>query len=267
MCWMIFAWCLFVGVAAVTVFSKKFRSYTMGLTAFLLTLAVIPCLPASGSPLRTQPVKQIVYQFDDYRHLELVGHACEGAIYYVDRKRRIRTSYMEQFARVFLPPIVHADNDGDFIFLPLDDASSVAVSRDHGRTFKYARWVGGRYFDVREIDAVTIWKRQAYVTLKDGRLFMTSKPFGDRWGLDIIEVHDQLPATTLAERPQFQDLEKSVPEIEGYRGWSEMRCDPDLKGEPIETAGTRWNRFQRQVSDVLARTIALPVTWAVEYFG
>lgn len=41
-----------------------------------------------------------------------------------------------------------------------------------------------------------------------------------------------------------------------------MHCDPDLEGEPIETRGTRWNRLQADVLDLLGRSVALPVTWA-----
>ena len=42
-----------------------------------------------------------------------------------------------------------------------------------------------------------------------------------------------------------------------------MRCDPDLEGEPKQTAGTRWNAFQLAVLDGLGRTVARPVTWVV----
>ena len=191
-------------------------------TAFL----VIPLLCACAASADTPPT-QIVYRFDDHRYLTLTGHRCEGAISYVDTKLGIRTQYIEQYGRVFLPPISHADDDGDYIFIPYSDASGIAVSKDHGKSFKSARWVGTRPY-VEEIKKVVIVNRQAFIELKDGRLFMTSKPFGKGWGMMVIDPVNHLPTTVFSERPEFQDLPTKIPEVKDYRGWTQMRCDPDL---------------------------------------
>lgn len=171
---------------------------------------------------------QIVYRFDDHRYLTLTGHRCEGAINYVDEERDINTPVMEQFARAFLPPITHADDDGDFIFIPNHAISAFRVSKDHGKTFKTARWVGLIEFGTEAVAQVTVVNRQAFIELKDGRLFMTSKPFGKGWGMMVIDPVNHLPTTVFSERPEFQDLPTKIPEVKDYKGWSEMRCNPDL---------------------------------------
>ena len=234
--------------------------------AGLATSALIPWLPSSHAEPPRKPSTQVIYRFDDHRHLELTGYDCEGAIYYVDEKRGIRNSYMDQFARVFLPKIVHADNDGDFIFMPYSDASGFAVSKDHGRTFQEARWVGDG-FHARRIKSVTVIQQQAFIEFKDGRVFMTSKPFGDGWGMNVIDPVNHLPTTVYKRLPEFQNLPTTVPEVKDYKGWSQMRCDPDLEGEPKQTSGTRWNAFQLAVLDGLGRAVARPVTWLLEAAG
>lgn len=193
-----------------------------------LTIACVAVsLLCACSVSADQGPTQIVYRFDDHRYLTLTGHRCEGRIDYVDEKRGIDTPVIEQFARVFLPPITHADNDGDFIFIPYDDISAFRVSKDGGKTFQKARWIGSRYFGDEDVKQITVVHRQAFVELKDGRLFMTSKPFGKGWGMGVIDVKNHLPTTIFKHRPEFQDLPTEVPEVKDYKGWTEMHCDPD----------------------------------------
>ena len=254
------AWTLALAVACAVLARGWLKRPARLLAAALAIVGLIPLLPASHAEPPRKPSRQIVYRFDDHRHLELEGYACEGAIDYVDTKGGIRTRVMHQFARVFLPRIVHADNDGDFIFIPYDDVSAFQVSRDHGATFEKARWVGSRYFGVEEITALTVVNQQAFIETKDGRLFMTSKPFGEGWGLDVIDVVNKLPQTVYRELPEFQNLPRKAPKVKDYTGWTEMHCDPDLEGEPRVTPGVRWNRLQGEVLDLLGRSVALPVT-------
>ncbi|WP_222105127.1 hypothetical protein, partial [Denitromonas halophila] len=89
----------------------------------------------------------------------------------------------------------------------------------------------------------------------------TSKPIGQYWGMEVVDAKNVLPETTLRDQPEFQNLPTTIPEVKDYQGWSQMRCDPDLEGEPKQTSGTRWNAFQLAVLDGLGRTVARPVTW------
>lgn len=261
--WLIPVWTLTLAIATAFIVRGRLRTPGRLVAAVLFIAGMLPLLPASTTPPPRKPATQIIYRFDDHRHLELEGYACEGAIYYVDTRRGIRNAYIDQFGRVFLPRIIHADDDGDFIFMPYSDASGFAISKDHGRTFEEGRWVGTRYFGVEEIIRVTVVNQQAFIETKDGRLFMTSKPFGEGWGMNVIDVVNKLPQTVYRELPEFQNLPKKVPKVQNYAGWTEMHCDPDLEGEPIETLGTRWNRLQAGVLDLLGHSIALPVTYVV----
>ncbi len=227
----------------------------------LALVTLLPWLPSSHAQQPRKPSTQVVYRFDEHRYLELVGYGCEGAIYYVDPRRNIRNPYIEQFGQVFLPRFVHADKDGDFIFLPLDDISGFSISKDQGKTFEDARWVGLIDFGVREVKAITVVNRQAFIETRDGRLFMTSKPFGKNWGYLVIDTKNHLPNTIYAERPNFQNMPTKVPPVKDYKGWTEMHCDPDLEGEPIPTLGSRWNAIQQDVAAFLGNTVAWPVTW------
>lgn len=264
--WLISAWTLAFGGTLGLLARGKLKRPAQLCAAVLALGGLVPVLPSSHATPPRQPATQVIYRFDDHRHLEMVGHACEGAIYYVDTKRGIRNSYIDQFARVFLPRIVHADNDGDFIFMPYSDISGFAVSKDHGETFNEVRWAGTRPY-VEEISAITVIHQQAFIETKDGRLFMTSKPFGKRWGLRVIDVANELPETVYRDLPEFQNLPRKVPAVKNYTGSTEMHCDPDLEGEPIKTFGTLWNRLQGDVLELLGHTVALPVTLLARVFG
>ena len=123
-------------------------------------------------------------------------------------------------------------------------------------------WAADFFAD--RIKAITVVNQQAFIEFKDGRVFVTSKPFGDGWGMLVVDPVNHLPTTVFSERPEFQNLPTTIPEVKDYKGWSQMRCDPDLEGEPKQTTGTRWNAFQLAVLDGLGRSVARPVTWTVE---
>ncbi|QID16262.1 hypothetical protein G3580_00655 [Nitrogeniibacter mangrovi] len=256
-------WTLVLAVACIALGRHLFRPPARLAAAALAILALIPWLPSSHAEPPRKPSTQIVYRFDDHRYLELVGYRCEGAINYVDEKRGIHTPMIDQFARVFLPPIMHADDDGDFIFIPYHEPSAFRVSKDHGKTFRDARWVGIIDFGSENIKQITIVNRQAFIETKDGRVFMTSKPFGKGWGMLVVDPVNHLPSTVFSERPEFQDLPTEVPEVKNYKGWTEMHCDPDLQGPPKATLGTHWNAFQADVLAFLGRTVAWPAAWLV----
>lgn len=257
MSWIIAAWTLAI-TAALWWFGRGI-TWTLPLRIGMSLIAVLTLVAAT--PLTAPPPKpptQVVYRFDDHRYLELTGWGCEGGIYYVDTKRNIRGEISSQFTRVFLPPLTHADDDGDFIFYPLGDLSGFLISKDYGRTFQDATWIGSRP-GVEEIKKVTVVNRQAFLEGKDGRLYMTSKPIGDSWGFVMIDTVNELPNTIFRDREEFQNLPKSVPQVKNYKGWTEMHCDPGRAGiddqQYIDYAA-----WQKEVMTVLGNTVALPVT-------
>ncbi|WP_227816235.1 T6SS immunity protein Tli3 family protein [Nitrogeniibacter aestuarii] len=193
------------------------------LAAVFLALPLLCACSVSADPGPTQ----IVYRFDEHRYLTLTGHRCEGAINYVDEERDIDTPVIEQFARVFLPPITHADDDGDYIFIPYHEPSAFRVSKDHGKTFNDARWVGEAY-GAESVKRIIVVNRQAFIEFKDGRLFMTSKPIGKHWGMEVIDPVNVLPNKVHRDYPEFQNLPTEIPEVKNYKGWTEMHCNPDL---------------------------------------
>ncbi|HPR08560.1 MAG: hypothetical protein H6944_17735 [Zoogloeaceae bacterium] len=144
--WLIPLWTLGLALACFMFGQWMGKKPTRLLATGLSAVALIPWLPSSHAEAPRKPSTQIVYRFDDHRYLTLTGYGCEGAINYVDEKRDINTPMIDQFARVFLPRIIHADNDGDFIFIPYHEPSAFRVSKDHGKTFQDARWVGGGFF-------------------------------------------------------------------------------------------------------------------------
>ena len=66
---------------------NKQRRYAM--LAGLMLMA--GCTQAQDAPT------QVIYRFDDHRYLELKGWNCEGALYYVDPVRGIRSEVASQF--------------------------------------------------------------------------------------------------------------------------------------------------------------------------
>jgi hypothetical protein len=222
-------------------------------------LALVAATPISGPP--PVPPTQVVYRFDDHRYLELTGWRCEGAIYYIDTKRNIRGEVASQFTRLPLLPITHADNDGDFIFFPDTDISSFLISKDYGKTFQDSTWIGSRP-SVEEIKKVTVVNRQAFLEGKDGRLYMTSRPIGNRWGQNMIDVLNTLPNSTDEDLPEYQNMPKSVPIIKNYKGWTEMHCNPGMAGT-YDQDYVAYHTWQKKVMTVLGNTIGLPVTLAM----
>jgi hypothetical protein len=76
---------------------NKQRRYAM--LAGLMLMA--GCTQAQDAPT------QVIYRFDDHRYLELKGWNCEGALYYVDPVRGIRSEVASQFYRAFADKYVH----------------------------------------------------------------------------------------------------------------------------------------------------------------
>lgn len=256
--WMIIGWTLVVALLLWRAArGKRWQLVARIASVCLVLVAVLTVHPAVGPE---QPPTQVVYRFDEHRYLELTGWRCEGGVYYVDAKRNIRGEISSQYTRVFLPPITHADNDGNFIFFPFSDLSGFMISKDYGKTFGPSSWIDSRP-GVEEIKKVTVVNQQAFLEGKDGRLFVTSKPIGNRWGQNVVDVVNVLPYVTTRDRPEFQDMPKSVPPVKDYKGWTEMRCDPDKPGHLSERDASL-TALHKNALAVLRYTVALPVTFA-----
>lgn len=97
------------------------------LMLLLLTVALTPSVYPALS-------KQIVYRYDDHRYLVLVGHRCQGVVWYVDNKRNIKTEVTSSSFRLFLKPYIHPSER--YIAITDYDASFFYVSRDYGQNFE-----------------------------------------------------------------------------------------------------------------------------------
>ncbi len=233
-------------------------------------LAMLTALSAGGcsvKPLkkRQTPV-QVVYRFDDHRWLELHGVACEGALWFVDEKRDIRSEVSSQFYRIFTKPYINASER--YIAIPSWDSAHFTVSRDYGRTWRPSSIkgreddeAGSDYPESKNIQSLTVVNDQGFLLTKQGHLYMSSLPFDDprimpggegidysfthrgkiihyridaikpgkgenvsRWGLFYVDPRI-LPRLVYQYYANFQNLPTRVPEVQGYTGWTRMRCD------------------------------------------
>ncbi|WP_446186873.1 T6SS immunity protein Tli3 family protein [Enterobacter asburiae] len=236
---------------------NKHRRYAMLAGLMLLS----GCAQAQDAPT------QVIYRFDDHRYLELKGWNCEGALYYVDPVRGIRSEVSSQFYRAFAGKYVHPSER--YIAIPSWDTDAFAVSKDYGKTWKSAPFNTG--FHTVEPDgsnspsrenmlSFTVVNDQGFLLTRQGNLYMSSKPFDDprilpggagidyvdedgdkhhlrpgfagpKWGLSYIP-----PKTIDLLTDQFltnwQDLPTRVPEVRNYKGWDHMQCNPDKGFKP-----------------------------------
>lgn len=151
----------------------------------LVGLIVLTTSGCSGNPLkkRQKPV-QVVYRFDDHRWLELHGIACQGALWFVDEKRDIRSEVSSQFYRIFTKPYINASER--YIAVPSWDSAHFSVSRDYGQTW-ISSDIKGREDDeagsdspeYENIKSLTVVNDQGFLLTKQGHLYMSSLPFDD----------------------------------------------------------------------------------------
>ena len=151
----------------------------------LAALIMLTASGCSGKPLRKRQMPvQVVYRFDDHRWLELHGVACEGALWFVDKKRDIRSEVSSQFYRIFTKPYINASER--YIAVPWWNSSGMTISRDYGRTWMSST-VKGREDDeagsdspaYENIASLTVVNDQGFLLTKQGHLYMSSHPFDD----------------------------------------------------------------------------------------
>ncbi|WP_426762273.1 T6SS immunity protein Tli3 family protein [Hafnia paralvei] len=209
---------------------------------------------------------QVIYRFDDHRYLELKGYNCEGALWYVDTQRGIKSEIMDKFYRAFGGKYIHPSER--YIAITDWDISGFMVSKDYGQTWRNAHYASVAYgvepdgttSPKREnVVSFTVVNDQGFLLTKQGHLYLSSKPFddprvlpggpgidytftydgkigtgridpqfpGEKWGMSYIEL-STLKGQTNEEKAEWQGLPTKVPEVKNYTGWDHMQCDPDL---------------------------------------
>ncbi|WP_157952968.1 T6SS immunity protein Tli3 family protein [Limnobaculum parvum] len=194
-----------------------------GLTTLVFCLLVV-------MPAYAELDRQVIYLFGDDRALVLVGKRCEGTLFYVDNKQKFATQVTTGFD-LPLFPFIHPSKQ--YIAIPYSDLSGFRVSKDGGRTFERARFLPGGGAEefkgnhplVKDVVSFTVVGDQGFFLTKQNYIYLSSKPFGDRWGLDYMAINS-IPGTVIEDRENFQNLPTSVPEVKDYKGWTHMQCDP-----------------------------------------
>ncbi|PKH23683.1 hypothetical protein CIG19_09655 [Enterobacterales bacterium CwR94] len=155
------------------------------ITAVLVALFILNLGGCNGRPLKKRPKPvQVVYRFDEHRWLELHGIACEGALWFVDEKRAIRSEVSSQFYRIFTKPYINASER--YIAVPSWNSAHFTISRDYGRTWRPSAIkgreddeAGSDYPESKNIASLTIVNDQGFLLTKQGHLYMSSLPFDD----------------------------------------------------------------------------------------
>ena len=231
----------------------------IALTGVLLSTVLTAGCHAKKNEIPTQ----VIYRFDDHRYLELKGYNCEGALWYVDTQRGIKSEIMDKFYRAFGGKYIHPSER--YIAITDWDISGFMVSKDYGQTWRNAHYASVAYGV--ESDGTTSPKRenvvsftvvndQGFLLTKQGHLYLSSKPFDDprvlpggsgidytnpydgspehispqspgpKWGLDYVE-RSSIGQLTSQYHTNYQGLPIKVPEVKNYTGWDHMQCDPD----------------------------------------
>lgn len=142
---------------------------------------------AAGNDKKEQPI-QVIYRFDDHRYLELEGLHCQGALWYNDTQRNIRTAVVERNTPIFRVSTFEYRHPSErYISIPWRDLSGFIISKDYGQTWQGARFVPGggakKYGDDHpsreDIASYTVVNDQAFILTKSDDLYISSKPFDD----------------------------------------------------------------------------------------
>ncbi|MEB4673281.1 hypothetical protein MXL54_00655 [Enterobacteriaceae bacterium G50] len=173
---------------------------------FLTGIATL-CIACDPETTKTiSPPTQVVYRFDDHRYLELEGFRCEGALWYVDTKRAIRSEVVARDTPIFrISFFKYVHPSEKYISIPWGDFSGFIVSKDYGRTWgdgrfspgggadPYGKRIPARLMDGRimivagedtrplkeDVVSMTVANDQAFILTRWGDLYISSKPFDD----------------------------------------------------------------------------------------
>jgi len=157
------------------------KCVTVSITIFL-ALCIVSC--SSHSTAKRQKPVQVVYRFDAHRWLELQGFGCEGALWFIDEERHIKSIVSSQFYRIFTKPYINASSR--YIVVPSWESAYFSISRDYGKTWESSR-IKGREDDeahsdspsYKNIESLTVVNDQGFLLTKQGHIYMSSLPFDD----------------------------------------------------------------------------------------
>ncbi|MFY9996287.1 MAG: hypothetical protein WAK61_15030 [Leclercia sp.] len=153
----------------------------------LFLLSELILLAGCHAAPKTAPT-QVVYRFDDHRYLELEGFNCEGALWYNDTQRNIRSEVVERDSPIFrISFFKYVHPSEKYISIPWDDLSGLLISKNYGQTWGRARFApaggalqyGASGPESGEVESFTVVNDQAFIQTKSGDLYMSSKPFDD----------------------------------------------------------------------------------------
>ena len=231
------------------------------LLLWILLVAGIVGFWAMNQPAADTRPTQVVYRFDDYRYLELKGWNCEGELWYIDRKRGIRTNPVSQFYRIYTKKYIHPSER--YIALPTWDSAGFILSKDYGQTWYPSTFSPGEnepngdssppYDDILSF---TVVNDQGFLLTKH-RLYMSSKPYEDprlaaggpgvtyrlkdgtvqkidprspgwSWGM-VYMTKQGLKQSIQQYKTNWQEQPDAVPQVKDYSGWNQMRCDMDAQ--------------------------------------
>lgn len=207
---------------------------------------------AGWQAMAAEPPVQVIYRFDEHRTLELKGWNCEGALWFIDTRRGIRSEVASQFYRLFTGKFVHPSEQ--YIAITDYTVSGILASKDYGRTWRNPLTLD--HPRKEEVESFTVVNNQGFMQMKDGSLYLSSLPFDDprlakggpgihyvdsyfgdkhhirpespgpAWGMQYVWL-TKLNNHTAGLKTNWQNLPEGVPEVKDYKGWDHMRCNPD----------------------------------------
>ncbi|SET57555.1 T6SS immunity protein Tli3 family protein [Thorsellia anophelis] len=242
----------------------KHHRYAAVVCAVLALIALIPLLPVTKKRLSNRPPEQVIYRFDDHRYLLLIGRRCEGALWYMDPKKGITADLDTRFFRISFYRYIHPSVN--YIAIPDQAISEIMVSKNGGKSFTSSRFSPGgggpetkgmNRPHVDDIASFTVVGDRGYFLNKNNDLFLSSAPFGSRWGLDYVSLASLLEhRQTISGEDDFQNPPHQVLEVKGYTGWDHMQCDLDAPSPMEPNPHYEW---QQTIYVVFAYTIAAPI--------
>ncbi|WP_208326222.1 T6SS immunity protein Tli3 family protein [Hafnia paralvei] len=237
-----------------------------------VALIPLPIFTAQKTVPTGEKPQQVIYRFDDHRYLVLIGYNCEGALWFIDKKNGIETEAADRFFQLSSFKFVHPSTK--YIAIPVRDLSEILISKDGGRTFiprEQAHFSPGggaiKYSDgpiSKDVVSFTVVDDRGYFMTKQGDLYLSSAPFGRRWGLDYLSLNALVHRwQVFADWDNFQNPPHQVPEVKNYTGWDHMKCNwdeaPPIKPNPIY-------QFQQAVLKWESYTLGAPIYYGLKAF-
>ena len=235
-----------------------------------IALIPLPIFTAQKTVPTGEKPQQVIYRFDDHRYLVLIGYNCEGALWFVDNKKNIKTEIIDSFFRLSSFKYIHPSTQ--YIAVPFRDLSAILVSKDGGRSFilnQMAHFTPGggvNHSDrpVREdVVSFTVVDDRGYFLTKQGYIYLSSAPFGEYWGRNYTSTQALDGWSTEGHEDNYRNFPRSIPEVKNYTGWDHMKCNwneaPPIKPNPMY-------QFQQAVLKWESYTLGAPIYFGLKAF-